>query len=58
MELEMKDPDTDRKLRTCKIVNIVLIVVIVVLVLVICIAIPLVAKDDGELMQTASRQSS
>ena len=54
----MKHPDTDSKLRKCKIVNIVLAVVIVVLILVICIAIPLVAMDDGELMQTASVQSS
>ena len=48
----MGDPDTERKLRTWKIMNIALVVSIVVLVLVICIAIPLVAKENGGLMQT------
>ena len=50
---QMRDPEADKKLRTCKIVNVVLVVVIVVLVLVICIAIPLAAKKSGGLLQTA-----
>ncbi|XP_062515402.1 uncharacterized protein LOC134190880 [Corticium candelabrum] len=58
---QMRDPEADKKLRTCKIVNVVLVVVIVVLVLVICIAIPLAAKksdDDDKSSTTGSTDSN